>query len=156
MNLSELLNEYESGPQLLRNMVSGLSEDDLTAVPVPGKWSIRQVVAHLADAETVYLDRMKRVLAEDNPILPEMDPDLFAAAFSSDLRSSEDEVLLIDLVRKQMLRILRSRDPEDFQRTGVHSIDGPMTLETLLERISGHIPHHLRFIEEKLAVLRKS
>jgi len=39
--------------------------------------------------------------------------------------------------------------PEDFQRRGIHSEAGPLTLETLLQRITGHIPHHVRFIEEK-------
>ena len=48
-----------------------------------------------------------------------------------------------------MARILRALKPDDFQRTGGHSRDGALTLEVLLQRITAHIPHHVRFIEEK-------
>ena len=65
-----------------------------------------------------------------------------------------DELDLISIVRRQMAVILRSTDIEDFQRTGVHSEAGPLTLETLLERITRHIPHHLKFIEAKIAAMR--
>ena len=52
-----------------------------------------------------------------------------------------------------MLPILQSCDANAFQRTGVHSLDGPMTLQTLLQRITDHIPHHVAFIEEKLQTM---
>ena len=52
-----------------------------------------------------------------------------------------------------MSRILRNLEPGHFQRTGNHSTDGPLTLENLLQRITGHIPHHIKFIEEKLAAM---
>ena len=55
-----------------------------------------------------------------------------------------------------MARILRSLKPEDFQRKGGHSRDGALTLEELLKRITGHIPHHVRFIEEKKRALRRA
>ena len=48
-----------------------------------------------------------------------------------------------------MARILRAVKPEDFQRQGRHSRDGALTLEVLLQRITAHIPYHVRFIEEK-------
>jgi hypothetical protein len=48
-----------------------------------------------------------------------------------------------------MARILRALKPEDFQRQGGHSRDGVLTLKVLLQRITAHIPHHVRFIEEK-------
>ncbi|MFY8059197.1 MAG: DinB family protein [Planctomycetaceae bacterium] len=65
----------------------------------------------------------------------------------------EDELQLISLVRSQVARILRQTELEDFQRTGVHSEAGPLTLETLLERVTAHIPHHLSFIDEKVRLL---
>jgi hypothetical protein len=52
-----------------------------------------------------------------------------------------------------MARILRSLTEKDFQRIGHHSEDGPLTLETLLQRITEHIPHHVRFIKEKRELL---
>ncbi|MEZ5948640.1 MAG: DinB family protein [Planctomycetaceae bacterium] len=68
---SELLNHYETGPLLLVNSVASMTEQQLDAKPVAGKWSTRQVVCHLADFEPIYADRMKRVIAEREPVLME-------------------------------------------------------------------------------------
>ena len=154
MTLDELLKQYEKGPDLLKTAVAGVREDQFDQTPVPGKWSIRQVVCHIADFEPVYADRMKRVLVEDNPTMFGGDPDVFAAGLHYDKRSVHEELELISVVRRQMAVILRNTDVEDFQRTGVHSEAGPLTLETLLERITRHIPHHLTFIEAKIAAMR--
>ena len=153
-NISKLIEAYSCGSRLLRDAVSSTSESGWDATPIEGKWSIRQVVCHLADSEIVYADRMKRVLAEDNPTFFEADPDVFLPALHCSKRPWRTELTLIDAVRTHVLPILQSCDDEDFQRTGVHSLDGPMTLGTLLERITGHIPHHIAFIEEKLKAMR--
>lgn len=149
MTLDELLKHYEQGPDLLKASVCNLGDDQWDLKPVPGKWSIRQVVCHIADFEPVYADRMKRVLVEENPTLFGGDPDIFAAGLHYEKRDVQTELELICVVRRQMACILRNTDVEDFQRTGVHSEAGPLTMETLLERITGHIPHHIRFIDEK-------
>ena len=154
MTLDELLKQYEKGPDLLKTAIAGVREDQFDQAPVPGKWSIRQVVCHIADFEPVYADRMKRVLVEDNPTMFGGDPDVFAAGLHYDKRSVHEELELISVVRRQMAVILRNTDVDDFQRTGVHSEAGPLTLETLLERITRHIPHHLTFIEAKIAAMR--
>lgn len=154
MTLDDLLKQYEKGPDLLKTAVAGVREDQFDQIPVPGKWSIRQVVCHIADFEPVYADRMKRVLVEDNPTMFGGDPDVFAAGLHYEKRSVHEELELISVVRRQMAVILRSTDIEDFQRTGVHSEAGPLTLETLLERITRHIPHHKTFIDAKIAALR--
>ena len=154
MTLDDLLKQYEHGPNLLKAAIAGVREDQFDQTPVPGKWSIRQVVCHIADFEPVYADRMKRVLVEDNPTMFGGDPDVFAAGLHYEKRSVHDELDLISIVRRQMAVILRNTDIEDFQRTGVHSEAGPLTLETLLERITRHIPHHVKFIEAKIAAMR--
>ena len=154
MTLDQLLQQYEQGPELLRAAVSKAQESQHGLHPVPGKWSIRQVVCHLADFEPIYADRMKRVLVEDNPTMFGGDPDVFASGLHYEIRDVREELDLIALVRKQMARILRQTDVEDFQRTGVHSESGPLTLETLLERITNHITHHVKFINDKVAALR--
>lgn len=153
MDVSDLLQKYAQGAELLRAAVFKAREDQWDLTPVAGKWSIRQVVCHIADFEPIYADRMKRVLAEDNPTLFGGDPDVFAARLRYHRRCVAEELELIHVVRSQMVRILSDVDIEDFQRTGVHSEAGPLTLETLLERVTGHIPHHLQFIHEKLAAL---
>ncbi len=112
-----------------------------------------QVICHLADSEIVYADRIKRVLAEDNPTFFEADPNRFRPALFCVRRPLDRELDVVDAVRAHLHPILRSCDADAFQRTGVHSLDGSMTLQTLLERITAHIPHHIAFIEEKLQAM---
>ena len=151
--ISELLSDYSAGTAQLKEVLNRTPADAWDSIPIPGQWSIRQVLCHLADAEIIYADRMKRVLAEDNPTFFNADPDQFEAALYSQERDPTEEVSLIAAVRAHMFRTLSACDIEAYQRTGVHSTDGPMTLETLLERITQHIPHHIEFIKAKLAAL---
>jgi uncharacterized damage-inducible protein DinB len=153
LKLDELLEEYARGPGLLRAAVAGMSREQIAARPVAGKWSTLEVVCHIADFEPVYADRMKRVLAEESPRLLSGDPDRFAAALNYPGRDLEEELALIEVVRRQMVRILEATPAAMFQRTGQHSEDGPLTLETLLTRITKHIPHHVEFIAEKRKAL---
>lgn len=148
MKQKTLIYEYLSGAELLRQSVAGM-RGQLDATPIAGKWSTRQVVCHIADFEPIYADRIKRVLAEDSPALPGGDPNIFAARLAYDQRNVAEELELIEITRRNLARILQSLNETDFERTGVHSEDGPLSVEQLLKRITGHIPHHIRFIEEK-------
>lgn len=153
LSISQLIDEYAKGPMLLRDALAGMTREQVLARPIAGKWSTLELVAHLADFEPVYGDRMKRILAEDEPTLFGGDPDKFAAKLAYHARDLETELCLIDCVRKQMAAILRAVPEADFQRVGRHSEAGPLTLRTFLERITGHIPHHLPFIAEKRKAL---
>jgi len=149
MNFDTLLEQYLAGPNLLWRAIAGMKKEQLLARPIPGKWSTQEVVCHVADYEPIYADRMKRVIALEEPELLKGDPQLFAARLAYNHRDIEEELAIIEWTRKQMVRILRMLTPVDFQRRGWHSRDGALTLEVLLQRITDHIPHHIRFIEEK-------
>jgi len=153
MDYAQLIDEYLAGPQTLRAAVAGMTAEQLDARPIPGKWSTKQVICHIADFEPVYVDRMKRVIAENEPTMFSGDPNLFAARLAYDQRDVAVELEFIALARKHMGPILRSLKPEDFQRTGIHSVRGPVALEKLLQQITNHIPHHIKFIDEKRAAL---
>jgi len=148
-----LIDDYLAGPQLLRQAVAGMSREQLLARPIPGKWSTLEVICHLADFEIVGADRIKRVIAENEPTLFGGDENLFAARLAYHERDAEEELLLIETIRKQVARILRTLKPEDFQRRGIHSEAGPLTLEGFVQRSIKHIPHHVRFIDEKRKAL---
>jgi hypothetical protein len=154
MNPAKLIEEYLAGLKTLRAALQGMTETELDATPVPGKWSTRQVVCHLADFEPIYADRMKRVIAEERPTFFGGDPDVFAARLAYAARDVEEELRLIESVRGQMGRILRTLAPGDFDREGIHSEAGPLSLATLLERVTRHLPHHVKFIDEKRAALK--
>lgn len=156
MSIDELIDAYTAGSALLREAIAGMSADDLQARPVAGRWSTLEVVCHLADADSVYAERIKRVLAEDEPPLRSMNPDEWQTRLAYHERDAEEELRLVEFTRRQMARILRSLAPADFQRTGHHSEAGPLTLETLLRRVTEHVPHHVQFIQEKRALLAKN
>ena len=149
MEITELIDEYTAGQQKIRDAINGMTPEQIDSAPIPAKWSTRQVICHLADFEPVYADRMKRALAEDEPTIFGGDPDAFAARLAYEHRDIEEELQLIESVRNHMARILRTLQPEAFDRTVNHSEDGPISLRTLLERITNHIPHHIQFIAEK-------
>ena len=153
MHQRELIDRYLAGPELLQRAVQGMSDEQLDAKPIAGKWSTRQVICHLADFEPIYADRIKRVIAEQCPSFFGGDPDIFAAHLSYEHRPIGAEMSLLTAVRQHMAAILRELKVEDFQRTGNHSEAGQMTLETLLRNIGNHVPHHIQFIDEKRKAL---
>ncbi len=150
-----LIEKYEQGPTQLRNALAEFPAEKLAAPLPPGAWSAHQVVCHLADFETVYADRIKAVVAEDGPQIPGRDDSRFAARLRYEQRNLAEELALIEAVRRQVAPLLRSLTPAEYQRVGIHSVDGPLSLETLLTRIAGHIPHHADFIERKKRLLLK-
>lgn len=154
MSPEQLIADYLAGPRLLAQAVAGMDQRQLDARPVPGKWSTRQVVCHVADFEPVYADRMKRVIVEQRPTLFSADPDLFAAGLAYAHRDVDNELALVEAVRRQMGTILDTLREHDFERIGVHSADGPLTLADLLAAVTRHIPHHVAFIEQKRAALQ--
>lgn len=151
--LPELIGEYLTGPKLLRQAVAGLNSDQLKARPIPGKWSTLEVVCHLADFDPILADRMKRVIAEDKPTLLGADENHFVSALAYHERDVEEELTIIERTRSQMARILRTVKPEALARVGVHNERGPRTLEQLLSGAINHIPHHIKFVQEKRKAL---
>ncbi len=153
MKTPGLLDAYLAGTQSVRQAVAGMSPEQLAARPVPGKWSTQEVVCHLADFEPVYADRMKRVIAEDQPLLTGADEKRFAAALAYSKRDVVNELDIIESTRQQMAVILKTLSPEAWTRVGQHTERGPISLEQLLASITNHIPHHVQFIVEKRRAL---
>ena len=154
MSIERLIDDYAAGPERLRQAITGMSNEQLDAKPIPGTWSTRQVVCHVADFEPIYADRIKRVIAEDEPTFFGGDPDVFAARLAYDDRDVDEELRLIECTRRQMARILKTLTTADFRRTGNQFDDGRLDLTTLLTRVTDHLPHHVRFIEAKREALR--
>jgi uncharacterized damage-inducible protein DinB len=153
MDIAASIEKYVAGPAMLRKAVAGMSREQLLARPVPGKWSTLEVVCHLVDFDPIYADRMKRTIAEDKPRLIGADEKDFAARLAYHQRDLEEELTILEHTRRQMARILKTLQPADFKRTGMHDERGPQTVEDLLTTITNHIPHHVKFIEEKRRAL---
>jgi uncharacterized damage-inducible protein DinB len=152
-SVAELVENYVAGPRTLRQAVTGLTREQLTDRPVPGKWSILELVCHIADFEPVYAERMKRVIALEKPTFLGADENLFAAKLAYHDRDLEEELKIIETTRSQMGRILRTLPQSALERVGNHDERGPRTLENLITTITNHIPHHLKFVAEKRKAL---
>ena len=152
--VDQLADAYLQGAADLRAAVAGLTREQLRARPIPGRMSTLEVVCHIADFEAVLAERMKRIIALDaNPLLLVADENLFLKQLHYHDREAEEELALIDSTRKQMARVIRKLAPEQFQKTGVHSQKGLLTLEKVIQGAVNHIPHHLAFITEKRKAL---
>jgi uncharacterized damage-inducible protein DinB len=151
--MSEQIQNYLAGVESLKKAVAGLSPEQVKARPVPGKWSTLEVVCHLADFEPILADRMKRVIASTKPLLLGADEKDFAAALHYQDRDLGEEMAIIENTRKQMAKVLARLPAEAWQRQGVHSERGLVTLEQLLASAIRHIPHHVAFIHDKRKAL---
>jgi hypothetical protein len=149
MSPSELADAYLAGAAQLRAAVSGMTSEQLSARPVPGKWSTLEVVAHIADFEPVMSDRIKRVISHENPTLMGADENLFATHLFYCDRNIEEELAVVEAIRVSTARILKLLPPAALNRIGTHSDAGILTLELLVLRATNHITHHLKFIQEK-------
>ncbi|HEY7091374.1 MAG TPA: DinB family protein [Tepidisphaeraceae bacterium] len=149
------IDEFERGGQKLREAVKGLSDADLVAFPIPGTWSIKQIVIHLQDAELVAVDRMKRIIAEENPLLIGYNESLLARNLAYHDQSVDDAITLLDLARKQLARTLRKLPPAAFERSGIHNETGKVTLGSQIKKYNEHLEHHLKFVQKKRAMLGK-
>ena len=158
MNRQEI-DHFASGGEKMRLAVRGLTSEDLLAAPDPasniGRWSIQEVILHLSDCEQVYADRMKRIIAEDNPTLQDFDENKWAKSLHYNEQSAEDAIALFDLTRRQM-GLLISKLPESaFARTGMHTVAGRQSLGELITKADRHLDHHLSFIHRKRAAMGK-
>ncbi len=152
----QLIEAYVACGPRLRQAVAGLTQEDLTARPGPGNWSILELVLHLADSDAIAIDRMKRMLIEDNPPLLYADETAYVDRLFSHEQSLEDALILFEVGRRQFARVLRQLPDEAFARRGTHNRRGTMTVGGIVEDYIRHTDHHLKFLYDKRARLGKS
>lgn len=149
----DLIEPYAAGGEKLAMAIRGLKREDLMWVPPPdagvGRWSIQQLVVHLADSDLVGTDRMKRVIAEDNPPLIAFDENKWTERLHYEEQDAEEAAKLFELNRKAMVRVLRKLPDAAFERRGTHSERGPLTLAQIVRMMTGHLDHHLKFVTDK-------
>jgi uncharacterized damage-inducible protein DinB len=148
-----LIDEYLVGPDLVRRAVADMTPEQRLARPIAGRWSTLEVVCHLVDSEQAWCHRMKRVIAEERPLLIGYDESRFVATLAYQGRDLEEELGLLEGMRRQMARVLRTLPGAAWSRVGVHNERGLMTLEDLLRAETEHIPHHLGHLKEKRKAL---
>ncbi len=149
----ELIAAYERGIEHLRSAVAGMSQEQLLARPIPGKWSTLEVVSHIASTEIYLTDRIERTIALERPLLIGVDERPYPERLNFQAFDLADELALFAALRRHVVRILRMQPTEAWQRTAIHSETGLVTLRQLVLHAVRHVQHHLSFIAEKRAAL---
>ncbi len=143
-------------PGRLRSLVSSATPDQLTWTSSPTRWTITQIVAHLADAEIAGAWRFRSVLAQDGIALGAYDQNAWAAAFRYEQAPATESVALFAALRTATLRVLRAVDPSHLQHAGLHSERGRESITRLEEVYAGHDLNHLAQIERLLSESRQA
>ncbi len=143
-NLAVSLERFRRGPELLAMVLTGVYGDETDFALAPGKWSIRQIIAHLADSELVGAQRFRQVIAEDNPALGAFDQNAWARNLDYARKQPKQSLESFRRVRAENYDLLKSLPESAFERTGVHAERGSLTLRQLLEGYAEHAESHAR------------
>ena len=135
------IEKYRSGVSAVEDALRGADDAALDRRPAPGEWTAREVAHHLADSETMSSIRLRRLIAEDEPLIPAYDEQEFARRLHYD-RPIAASVTLFAAVRTANLSLLDALREDEWRRVGTHSEDGPYSVERWLEIYADHGHDH--------------
>jgi hypothetical protein len=146
MNRTELIERYRTGHQAVVDALSGISDEELDRRD-DDEWSARMVVHHLADAEATAFVRLRRLIAEDQPVIHGYDEAEFARRLHYD-RPIEPSLAVLAAVRASSLQMLESLTGAEWERAGTHSESGSYSVEDWLRIYAGHAHDHAEQIRK--------
>jgi hypothetical protein len=153
--ISEVLERLRRGPELLATALTGAAGPELDFTPAEGKWSVRQIVAHLADSELVGADRFRRIAAENNPVLMAYDQEAWAKNLNYGKRKTSEAMETFRRIRAESHELLNALPVESYQRLGNHSERGPVTLLAMMTLMAEHAEKHVRQIQDVRAAYKQ-
>jgi hypothetical protein len=133
-------------PSALSGAVRGLTDAQLDTPYREGGWTVRQVVHHLADSHVNAYVRCKLIVSEDDPPLKAYDQDAWSSMSDAMTLPVAISLALLENLHARWHRFLQSLDASAFGRSGLHTEDGPVTLDMLLQTYSWHGRHHVAHI----------
>lgn len=137
--------------ETLRQLIKGLSTLELRRRPAPEKWSVNEIIAHLADGEIVGAFRMRFILGSPGSPVVAYDQDQWVTSGHYDKREPQKSVELFRVLREANLALLESLEPEQWKRYGMHSERGEESIEHMVRLFAAHDVSHLRQIEKIIA-----
>jgi DinB superfamily len=135
----------------LDRLIKGVPASRLRKRPVPGKWSVAEILAHLADSEMVRGWRMRHILAAPGSRIQAFDQDVWASTGHYDKRDARKSIELFRVVREANLALLKSLTPEQWRYHGLHEERGEESIEHIVRMYAGHDINHLKQIEKLVA-----
>jgi len=142
------LEVQQETPKRLQKLVKPLSKAQLSKRPEPGKWSIAEVLAHLADAEVVGSWRMRAIVGSNGTPIQAYDQDVWAEKFDYAKRDPKVSLETFRTLRENNIRMLKALPKELWENYGMHQERGKETLAHLVRMFAGHDLNHLAQIEK--------
>ena len=148
-----LVEKYREGYRVVSDALRRISDRELDARPAPGRWSAREIVHHLADSEMTSAIRLRRLLAENRPMIQAYDQEEYARRlyYTRPIQASLDA---FRAARQTTGEILDHLTETDWTREGTHSDSGRYTVERWLEIYAEHAHNHADQIRRARAAAR--
>jgi DinB superfamily len=151
--IADLLERFRRGPELLAVATTGAAGPELDFKP-ENKWSVRQIVCHLADAETAAAMRLRQLIAEDHPTLVAWDQNAWAVKLDYEKRRISEALEMFRVVRHSNFDVIKDLSEEAFARTGTHTRRGEMSLLDFTRLCAEHVENHVKQIAEARATYK--
>jgi hypothetical protein len=135
----------------LERLLKGVPAAKLRKRPAPDKWSVAEIMAHLADSEIVTSFRLRQILGTPGTPIPAYDQNAWAKACRYEKRDARNSLETFRVLREANLALLKSLTSEQWKHHGMHSERGAETIERLVTLIAGHDLNHTQQIERILA-----
>jgi hypothetical protein len=141
MDRAALMDRFRTGYADVEDALAGATDEDLDRPAPDGGWTARQVVHHLADSEATAYVRLRRLIAEDEPMIAGYDEPEFARRLHYD-RPIGSSLAVLNAVRDASLELLEALTPAEWERSGTHSESGPYSVDRWLEIYAAHSHDH--------------
>jgi hypothetical protein len=151
----EPLKVQAATPKKIERLLKGAAGSKLRKRPAPGKWSVAEILAHLADAELVVGYRMRAILGAPGTPISAFDQDAWAAALRYEKRDPRKSLGQYGALREANLALLKTLTPEQWEHYGMHSERGKETVAHIARMMAGHDINHLGQIERILVPRKK-
>jgi hypothetical protein len=143
----EPLSVLEQTPARISQLITGWSAGDLQWTSDPGRWSIAEIVHHLADSEIVFAYRVRMILAAPGTPLQAFDQDAWSRAQHAAETDAQASLALFRALRGAMLVLMRRLGDEELDRFGMHAERGKESIRYMQRLYAGHDRNHLAQIE---------
>lgn len=137
-------------PRTLASLIERATEAELKRSPAPGKWSVTEILSHLAEDELTSTWRYRQMIEHDGVELPGFDQDLWAKLGDYAAWQAKDALTMFRLLREANLRMFAQLTPEQWQRHGVHSERGKLTVRDLCRHMAAHDINHIEQVRRIL------
>lgn len=137
-----LLEGLRQTPHVLAHLTAQAHSESWDHRPVADRFTLREVMAHLADWDAVWRERLELILTEDKPYLPDRDPDQLARDHDYGSANPTTSLDQFQTRRAELVERLQNLDAEDWGRAGRHQVRGAFTVADLAVTALGHDNYH--------------